>query len=484
MEFLAVDAISSSQLLVIGALALFTTIIFSSIYIRILGRYRGRNKLPDHTRKKRVFGGRRSRDSHLPSTPPENHEVVSGARPKTPVKDDTEGFQFDFDIPERPSGPIEHVAPTQQEEDTRSDNEWDVPAEVGDGAFAEATGNGASEHDNEEPLEDESESVPQISYERFNDAQANGVDEYLEHGDSDQELVSEWEANGDEGFSSNDVEEMTAEIDYSEEGEDSDFVPEEYQEDPVYEFADEPVPSSTDEDSVAANGYYDSDDVATANYEDHGVDQSIESEAEDVVVPFDNRTVEAKRVGVPPQDANQSFSVVSVCLISDDEGQIYRDVRGDVLAAFLNNRGFIYLDEEYHLQDKSTVAKGAIRVRNYEATSIGTLVKGNEETCGFRLYFRPGDCLDPLATLNEMLKVANSAISFFSTVSAKPLMIYDGRKDNTGSITPLTQEDYDALKRDLLAAFPRRLETVSKRTAITRDEYVPSEDLPTRAEQI
>ena len=483
MEILAVDAFSSSQLLVAGALALFVTIIFSSIYIRIKGQYRGRNKLPDHTQKKRVFGGRRTRDSHLPSIPPENHEVVSGARPKEPTKDDTEGFQFDFEIPERPRGPIEHVTP-DQEEIARPDDRWEAPIEVGEGAFAKVTANGANGFETEERFEDEGTSVPEISYDRFVEAPANGVEERFENSDSDQQLVNSWETGDDDEYSLTDTEAMNADIDFSEDNGDSGFVAEEYQEDYEYEFVDDAVPSSTVEDYVPANDHPSEDDLATTNYEDHDVDHPIESESEEVVVPFDNRAAEAKRVGIPAEDTNRSFSVVSVCLISDDEGQIYRDIRGEILAAFLDKKGFIYLDEEYHLQHKSTVDKGAIRVRNYEATTIGSLVKGNMETCGFRLYFRPGDCADPLATLNEMLKIANLAISFFSNVCEKPLVIYDGRKDSTGNISRLTQEDYDALKRELYDAFPRSLGTGSKRTAITRNEYAPSDDLPTRAEQI
>lgn len=483
MEIIAVDAFSSSQLLVIGALALFATIILSSIYIRIHGQYRGRNKLPDHTRKKVVFGRRRSRDAHLPSMSPENPEVVSGARPKAPVKDEVDGFRFDFEVPEQPRGPIEHVAREQQQEDLPPDSLWDVPVEAGDAEFAEASANGAEGYEYEDRVESEIANVPETSHEHSNEAPIEGNDENTEYGLTDNEMAIGWDANGEDAFNDDGEEDQDGAIDASENSVMSEFVEEEYQEN-GQEFHEDDVSLASEQDFLSANEYQEEvdDDQDENAYADHEVEGSFESEADDVVVPFDTRTAEVKRVEIPSYETNHSFAVVSVCLISDDDGQIYRDIRGEYLGAFLNKRGFIYLDEEYHLQNKSTVDKGAIRVRNYEATSIGSLVKGNEETCGFRLYFRPADCADPLATLNEMLKIANLSIGFFSDVCAKPLVIYDGRKDSTGDILPLTQEDYDSLKRDLHAAFPRSLAIASKRTVLSRNDYAPSEDLPTRAE--
>lgn len=481
MDVLGVSALSSSQLLVVFALGLFATIIFSSIYIRIRGQYRGRNKLPDHTRQNRGFKGRRARDSHLPSIPTDNHEVVSGARPKKQIKDDTEGFQFDFDIPARPSGPIEHVASDPQEE-IRPFDPLETPAEVGAREDAESIGNGTDKTEYEERFEDESVAVSDDAYQQFEEAITNGVDEDADYEADVEQMADTWDANDDEGFYSDNAEEITGNEDAYDEASNSEFSEEEYSVSD-HEYVDEVVSSANEYDDVPANEEPAYDDAVAANLDEQVAEQPSEPDVDEIVVPFDRRTDEVKRVGVPQQDVVRSFSVVSVCLISDDEGQIYRDIRGEHLAAFLNKRGFIYLDEEYHLQQKSTVEKGAIRVRNYEATQIGAVVKGNRETCGFRLYFRPGDCADPLATMNEMLKIANVAIGYFSDVCAKPLVIYDGRKDSTGNISPLTQEDYDTLKRDLASAFPRSLDITSKRTAVTRNEYAPSEDLPTRAEQ-
>lgn len=483
MDILGVSALSSSQLLVVFALALFATIIFSSIYIRIRGQYRGRNKLPDHTQKKRVFGVRRTRDSHLPSIPTDNREVVTGARPKTQFKDDTEGFKFVFDTPERLRGPIEHVTRDLRYEDIRPIDPFETPVEVGMNDDAESLANGTDERVDEDRIEEENVEFSGESHQAFDeDLTTNGVDDDVEYGADVEQITDSWDANGDEGLDIEDAEEDAGFMDSYDDVSDSEFIPEEIQ-GTDSEYVDEADLNTAEDDYVLSNENPANDDLVTAHFEEDDVEQLSESEKEETVVPFDHRTAEVKRVGVEVHDVNRSFSVVSVCLISDYKGQIYRDIRGEHLAAFLNNRGFIYLDEEYHLQDKSTVDKGAIRVRNYEATPIGTVVKGNEETCGFRLYFRPGDCADPLATLNDMLKIANVAIGFFSDVCAKPLVIYDGRKDSTGTISRLTQEDYDTLKHDLNTAFPRSLDIATKRTAVTRNEYAPSDDLPTRAEQ-
>lgn len=478
MEILGVDALSSSQLLVVGALALFATIIFSSIYIRIRGQYRGRNKLPDHTQKKRVFGGPRSREPNFLNIPKENHEVVTGARPKAPVKSDAEEFQFDFDVATRPTGPIEHVATNgaeHREPEDRSYEPIDVTVEV----VANANGNGTDRPEYDDSSAEETNGVPEF-VDELNDGEiTNDGDEYA---DVDQEVADSWVASDDDEYDIYYEEETSITQDPVEEMSTTEYMEDDRQ-DGEYEFDDEVALSNSESDDAPSVEYAIADELLIDDYEEQEDETLTESNADEHVVPFDHRTSEAKRVGTPPQETTRAFSVVSVCLISDDEGQIYRDIRGEHLAAFLNKRGFIYLDEEYHLKEKSTVERGAIRVRNYEATSIGSLVKENQETCGFRLYFRPGDCADALTTLNEMLKIANLSKSFFSDVCAKPLVIYDGRKDSTGSISPFTQEDYNALKQDLNDAFPKSPEAASKRTAVTRNEYAPSEDLPTRAEQ-
>ena len=402
---------------------------------------------------------------------------MTGARPKAPRKFDIEEFIFDFDVPERPSGPIEHVA-TGGEESSAPISRWEPPAHESVEAVSVANGNGSDRSDYDESLDVENVGLQSVEDGPTHEPSANGVDENAEHSNSDSVATDSWESGDDEV-----VDLHESEVTSEEDGlVDSEFVQYDYQ-DNEYERIDELDPTSSLDEYGSTEEYLTYDDELAGNYEVQEEEQPVDPEGDEVVVPFDHRTVEAKRVGTPAEETNRSFSVVSVCLISDDEGQIYRDIRGEYLNAFLNNRGFIYLDEEYHLKDKSTVERGAIRVRNYEAMPVGTLVRENQETCGFRLYFRPRDCADALATLNEMLKIANLAKSFFSDVCAKPLRIYDGRKDSTGKISPFTQEDYNALKRDLIVAFPRSPEAASKRTAVTRNEYAPSEDLPTRAEQ-
>lgn len=481
MEFLSLDAVSFNQMIVTAALGLFVTMIFLSIYIRIQRQYRGRNTLPNHTQKKRVFGKARTRDPNLPSIPTENHEVVTGARPKAPRKFDIEEFIFDFDVPERPSGPVEHVA-TGGKESSAPNGRWEPPVHDSEKAASVANGNGSDWSDYDESLDVENVDLHSVEDGPTHESLANGVDENTDHSNSESDVTASWESGDDKVFNL-DESELESEEDANDDGlVDSEFVQYDYQYN-EYERIDEIDPTSSLDEYGSTDAYLTDDDVPAGNYEDQEEEQPVDPEGDEVVVPFDHRTVEAKRVGTPAEETNRSFSVVSVCLISDDEGQIYRDIRGEYLNAFLNNRGFIYLDEEYHLKDKSTVERGAIRVRNYEAMAVGTLVRENQETCGFRLYFRPRDCADALATLNEMLKIANLAKSFFSDVCAKPLRIYDGRKDSTGRISPFTQEDYNALKRDLIVAFPRSPEAASKRTAVTRNEYAPSEDLPTRAEQ-
>ena len=484
MEFFGLAALSSSQLLVVIAFALFATIIFSSIYIRIRGQYRGRNKLPNHTRR-RVFGLGRKREADLPSLPKENREVVSGARRKAPAKHNDDGFRFDFDEPAKPSGPIEHVAVDANGEIDLADP-WEVPEEVAVSAVAEANGNGVDENGYEASTEDEADFISPVEHEHFDETSENVGDVDADYAYSDEVTTESWDESFDDQYASNDSEDSMADADPFNDTESTYPEADEVQHgafEVVNEVVDETVPPNSDEDYLPPTEYPVNDELAVAAYDDGVEEQLIEPEVDENVVPFDHRTVEAKRVGTTTIGEGHEISVVSICLISDDEGQVFRDIRGEHLAAFLNNRGFIFLDEEYHLQYKSMVEKGAIRVRNYEDTSIGTLVKQNLETRGFRLYFRPSDCVDPLATLNEMLKIANLAIGFFSAVSYRPLVIYDGRKDNSGNISRLTQGDYNQLKYDLSVAFPRNLGETSRRTVISRNEFAPSEDLPTRAEQ-
>ena len=476
MEFLGVGALSSSQLLVVFAFALFATIIFSSIYIRVRGQYQGRNKLPDHTQKRR-FGIHRRRNSELPSVPRENHEVVTGARKKNTSDGDGE-FIFNFDEPQKPTGPIEHATPDLGVEISPPD----VPIENWENDISVTNGHVPQDSDYESSTEDDSSVVYSIEIASPIESSVNGVNTNTADEYPSQTLTATWDTDSEEDASWYESEATNVNTESPANAEHLRLGMDKYQptESEIY---DDEVQSSANDDYVPATGYPDAVENAADSYDVQEEGPLVASDVGENVVPFDNRITEAKRVGTVTNAAGLSISVVSVCLISDDEGQIFRDIKGEHLVSFLRNRGFIYLDEEYHLQHKSMVEKGAIRVRNYEDMPIGALVKQNSVTRGFRLYFRPSDCTDPLATLNEMLKIANLAIGFFRAVSSKPLVIYDGRKDMYGNISPLTQGDYNELKRDLSIAFPRILDDTLKRTAVTRNEYAPSEDLPTQVEQ-
>ena len=484
MEFFDGIAFSSSQLLVVFAFGLFATIIFASVYLRIKAQYSGRNKLPDHT-KKRVFGVRRTREPILGDIPTEHSEVVSEARPKDHSKQDEEGFQFDFDVPVKPApSHIDVDAPSFANGGDAGTDQDEHVSEAFIGASASTPTTGATQHEYEDRFGNGSAPLSEVPWEENGTSQDYG-DDRNDFIDIDQNGTTAWEdphartSDADEEVQETIDLDSVATDDVSEykttyESRDIEEAAEH-----VYAYA-----QGTNDEYDSANGYQNDGELATATYDDQEVEQFTEPEVEESVVPFDHRTTEAKRADTTADHTDLNFAVVSVCLISEEDGQIYRDIRGEHLARFLSNRGFIFLDEEYHLQNKSMVEKGAIRVRNFEAAAIGDLVRGNEETRGFRLYFKPSDCVDPLATLNEMLKVSQSAIGFFSEVSSKPLKIYDGRKDSNGNISPLTQEDYDTLKRDLSAAFPRQLDDATKRIAVSGSDYAPSEDLPTRAEGI
>ncbi len=481
MDFFEVIALSSSQLLVAFSLAIFAALILASIYIRIKAQYRGRNKLPDHT-KKRVFGVIRTREPTIGDIPTENHEVVSEARPKE-HSEHGEGFlNFDVLVEPATNGTAEDTTSLANGSDAGLDQE-EHATEAVVGATVTLQATDTTQHDYEDQFETGIAAHSEVRWEENGDSQHFG--DAREDSIDTQDVTTTWEEPYDQDVDLSDEVQEAVDRDSDTTDDVSEF--ETSYESADYQNTDEYVDTfaqGTEDEYDAANEYQTDGELATATYDDQELEQPTDPEVDETVVPFDHRTIEAKRVDTTNY-TDLNFAVVSVCLISVDDGQIYRDIQGKHLGRFLTQRGFIFLDEEYHLQNKSMVEKGAIRVRNFEATLIGDLVRGNETTRGFRLYFKPSDCFDPLATLNEMLKVAQSAIGFFSSeVSSKPLAIYDGRKDAHGNISPLTQEDYDRLKRELSAVFPRYLDDTTKRIVVSGSDYTPSDDLPTRAEQI
>ena len=149
------------------------------------------------------------------------------------------------------------------------------------------------------------------------------------------------------------------------------------------------------------------------------------------------------------QPLGQQF-VVSICLMFEHEGRFYRQISGRRLQDFLRQRRFILLDNEFHLQVKSMVNEGGIRVRNYYKEPISDLVKDGT-TVGFRIYFEPHRCKNPTATLDEMLRIAQSATDYFNG----QVVIYDGVLTEDGRMRQLSRQRYEDIKSNLELYFPQ-----------------------------
>ena len=466
MQFLA--ELTSSEILVAGMVAIFAVIILASIYIHI--RRNLIRRIPNVTRRK-VFWFLPRKDPSIQEVPLRNNEVVSNARPVTRDASQSQEFDFGFDDDELP----EQVAA----DPVSNGNAFTEPqTELTDDIYV--TGNGEAQTD--DPVSSREPRVVHwqdaLPQEDSSAEDAADVAVFAKEYDEATSTFPSWEhaqeVNGEQTDAYSIESDVQENSDFADSGEGSHFENEHFQN------IDEDEPGS---ENGVGQEYLNNDDLSSeglftdldSSIQTSDIEQDSDSVEE---MAIDRKSAEVLRVEPPSHEPQQTFVVVSVCLMSEFNNQVYRDIRGKKLKSFLQSWGFILLDEEYHLQKNAMVEAGGIRVRNFEKTPIGDVVKSNDETRGFRLYFRPSDSEDPLQTLNEMLKIAQSATGYFRDTCKKPLVIYDGRKP----VKPLTQEGYSQLKLDLLDAFPRNLANSPKRTALSRNDYTPSDDLPNRAE--
>ena len=482
MQFLA--ELSSSQLLITGSLALFATIILSSVYIRIRGYYNRR--IPNLSRRK-VFWFFRGAEPSLVEPPSKYTEVVTAARPVQRAFNDSPIFDFDFD-------------------DTYESGHRVVTTRADTSAF-EASANGDSQGARSNVFEAAESETTYVA--------AESTPVYAENASTDEFGAPTFVANGSYSQASEtepSFAEATSETAFDDwpnsqtsenrNGDENSRGDESWLQTNAPQFGS-PLNSDLEDQSfevpaVDSNEPADASDTGTYGddvneEEDHVlgpvVNESVDFVAQsnpdldylDPVTPrYDRLMEEVKRVEPPTRTPKLNLRVVSVCMMSEFNNHVFRDIRGDQLATFLKSRGFILLDQEFHLKRNLLIPEGGIRVRNFEEKPIGELVRSTDETRGFRLYFNPSDCDDPLATLDEMLKIAQSAKGYFSDMCKKPLVIYDGRTP----VKPMTQEDYSQLRVALATGFPRTRSTTSNRTVLSRNDYAPSDDLPNRAEQI
>ena len=480
MEFLFDGSFSSSHLLVVISFTLFATILLSSIYLRIRSQYRGRNRLPNHTRQG-LLARFRKQNVDLQSIVPLD-ETVSTARLK--------GLVDPSDRERKPHLAEFGTTPT--------------PTPVtANGAYA----NRISPH-----LDDKSSSsflsndVSESNGARFNDTipldkadslYESAEESVLSNGEAingsyapDHTDVSIVDANHDHSASyDNGYQDEFDETTTNGQSEDSEYIEDFTEEDPDEQsesgyvaaaISNQNSESSEIDDlldveveSESDTLYETSDDAATSE----GTESNSADEPE---LAFEHGLGQPKRADSSNEAENQSFATVSVCLISEDQGQVYRNVKGEQIGAFLKRLGFMYLEREQEyvrMQHRTTDDRSTLRARNFDQGSIGDLVKTNELTRGFRLYFYTAECVNLVKTLNDMMKLAHMARNCFGT----PLAIYDGRKDSEGNIWPLTQEDYNLLKQNLIAAFPENQNETFKLVSSTSRDRELSDDLPSRA---
>lgn len=477
MEVIA--ELSGSQLLVTASLGLFATIIFSSVYLRLRNQYRLRSRLGQDTRRKDVVRFDASDKPGALVEQPVMNEVVSRARPKEQTRGDVFTTEPYFGSPD------DYQTSTLEEIDHDSYEEGDHElAEYSDTNDAKVDNGYAVEMEN-----DESDWQSQVSdteeSETYIDASDETGDEQLtdignvewqetESSDtgSSKELkhipISEWglEAKPPEAGELGIVEAIETNGIQDE----NELTIEEIEDDTEQQKGTPQVEADTSELEVEMSEYDDESENAS--------DPTIEVR-EPTVVPLDTRVSEVQRADDHGHALRRNLVVVSVCLISQANGRVYRDIRGEQLGQFLTSRKFIPLDAEYHLQRGATIDSSGIRIRNFEVEPIVDLVKNDGETRGFRLYFRPSESDDPVASLNEMLRIAHSAVCYFESVCDKPLIICDGRKPNQ----PLTQEMYRELCDQLIADSDRNgIATGQLRTRLSPNGFEPSTELVSQAE--
>lgn len=198
---------------------------------------------------------------------------------------------------------------------------------------------------------------------------------------------------------------------------------------------------------------------------------------------FDTQTIDAQ-VAEPsqelafvedePSNLSKDF-VVSVCLLYVYKGKFYQNVRGEKLNEFLRKRRFVLLDNEFHHQVNSMVDAGGIRVRNYYKQSINELINGHS-TVGIRMYFLPHQCKNPLSTLDSMLQIANLAVQYFDN----RLVVYDGMLSPEGNLRQLTRQRYESIKNKLSMDFPQDMHRPARNLRERMSEpslYLPEDQL-------
>ncbi|MYD43611.1 MAG: hypothetical protein F4W90_06930 [Gammaproteobacteria bacterium] len=465
--------LTGSQLLVTASLVLFALLILSSVYLRLQAQYRTRHRLAGGTRKD-VLNYPPNSNSKDFSKKTMHSEVVTRARPKghtnrrgTPVNF---GIHDEFKRPEHADDSDYEVVVDSTKgnseafdyaQSTGSDQAnvhyaegWsteDVATEDYDSDYSiEASTTEQSESESESAAFEPThwETPPSITNNVASDSVFEDTDDWTAH-ETESECQSTSEVSthvDDSAFHDDEPNESYDQTEYVEEVAASDTY------DEAFTATPEPV-TTTEEDTAVSD--------------------------ELLVAPFDHRVAEVQRVASQVGRSATGLSVVSICLISEYQGRFFRDIQGEQLGTFLTNRNFILLDEEYHLQSPVVLDAGGIRIRNFEMEPIGELVKTNGETRGFRIYFRPGDCADPLSTFAEMMRIAESARQFFAEACEKPLEIWDGRKP----IQPLSQEGYKQLVFDLQTTFTMFKGTSYSRTTLSRNEFEPSDSLVSQASQ-
>ena len=476
MQFLT--SLSSSEILVSVAFTLFAVLVISSICLRLRNNSRARKSVPNRAAK-HGFRGFMSPNTDKPQVeiPEENFDRIYPARPK--VRDDRSqpltgadevtledvasipGILGSGDSAEQ----VAHAGWSDAEDgtagNTYDDYQDNSPAWLDEGRTAVATssmgGNGGYASDrygqNHPANNDVDGNVANMGDSDYYEDQPEEA--AVSNGDWDDNPNAQWQRRG---FDQAD--------DYSQEPNNN-------------EYSEQSTESSYSQakDGAEFNNEYAQDDIYPAARPELVNSQSASEVA--VASKMKQLSHDVQRVGsTQHENERPNLTVVSICLVSNFDNRVFRDVSGDRLASFLNNRGFIFLDGEYHLKSTVTREGGVVRVRNLEPTPIGDLVRSNDYTRGFRMYFRPAEDPDPVATLNEMLKIAQSATGYFVDVGGMPLQIYHGLQ----KIKPLTQEDYEELRSDLRTAFPRSSSVLSSnRTQMSHDDFSVGDQLVSQA---
>lgn len=465
MQFLT--SLSSSEMLVSVAFTLFAVLVISSVCLRLRNKSRERKSVPDTVAKHgfRLFMGA---DTDRPQVqiPDENFDKIYPARPKVRENHSAPLLNAD-EVTLEGDALIEEIMTQSNTSEQVAHADWsDSDRHSTDGGYENFKGESAWV----------AEGQPAVATTTLNGYSDYAVDQYEQSTPETAATASNRAAISNSEYEVSQYEDTTG-------GNDDwhDNANEQWQDSGAYQSGYESGPQNNDGafdttyQSNESDTAYEStrDDVNNEHvrndvYEDANVGEDRSSDLADAP-NLRHLAHEVQRVGSSQHEEERpNLSVVSICLVSNFENRIFRDVSGDRLASFLNNRGFIFLDGEYHLKSSVTRDCGTVRVRNLEPMPIGDLVRNNDFTRGFRMYFRPAEDPNPLATLNEMLKISQSAAGYFVDVGSLPLQIYHGLQ----KIKLLTQEDYEQLQADLRSAFPRPNPATSpSRTQMSYGDY-------------